>query len=140
MWRDRALRLQAEMENYRRRQQRAAEARVLEERERLLLAFLDVVDNLERALAAADTATDAGADGLKEGVRVTREAALRFLNQMGVEPVAAAGRAFDPNWHEAIGTSPGCAAVEPGTIATVLRPGYRLNDRLLRPARVIVAA
>jgi molecular chaperone GrpE len=136
MWRDRALRLQAEMENFRKRQQRLSEVRILEERERLLRAFLTVVDNLERALSA-----DVGdVDSLKQGVSVTYQAAMRLLDQEGVESIAPSGRSFDPAWHEAMGSIPGGSQVEPGTVIEVVQRGYRLGDRLLRPARVIVAA
>jgi len=136
MWRDRALRLQAEMENFRKRQQRMAEMRILEERERLLRAFLAIVDDLERALSADEV----DVDSLKQGVSVTYQAAMRLLNQEGVESIAAAGRPFDPGRHEAIGSIPGGHQVEPGTVVEVVQRGYRLGDRLLRPARVIVAA
>jgi len=136
MWRDRALRLQAEMDNFRKRQRRTAEARVLEERERLLRAFLEVVDNLERALVSDEV----NVGSLKRGVEVTHQAATRLLDQEGVEPVAAEGQAFDPDWHEAMGTLPAGGELEPGTVVEVVQRGYRLGDRLLRPARVIVAA
>jgi molecular chaperone GrpE (heat shock protein) len=70
MWRDRALRLQAEMESFRKRQQRMAEMRILEERGRLLRAFLDVIDNLERALSTGEV----DADSLRQGDRLLRPA------------------------------------------------------------------
>ena len=136
MWHDRALRLQAEMENYRKRQQRMAETRILEERERLLRAFLDVIDNLERALSADEV----GVDSLRQGVSVTYQAAMRLLDQEGVETIAAEGRPFDPTWHEAMGSMPSGGEVESGTVVEVVQRGYRLGDRLLRPARVIVAS
>jgi molecular chaperone GrpE len=136
MWRDRALRLQAEMENFRKRQQRLAEERIAEERERLLQAFLAIVDNLERALSADEV----DVDSLKQGVSITYQAAMRLLDQEGVESIAAAGRPFDPAWHEAMGSIPGGSQVGPGTVVEVVHRGYRLGDRLLRPARVIVAA
>jgi molecular chaperone GrpE len=135
-WRDRALRLQAEMENFRKRQQRMAELRILEERERLLRAFLDVVDNLERALGTGEVSVD----GLKQGVSVTYQAAMRLLDQEGIEPIVAEGQPFDPVWHEAMGSLPSGGEVEPGTVVEVVRRGYRLGERLLRPARVIVAS
>ncbi len=135
-WRERALRLQAEMENFRKRQQRLAQEQIEAERHRLLNAFLRVVDDLERVLQAPD----ADAAALRRGIEVTHRAATQLLKQEGVEPIQAEGQPFDPNWHEAI------AAVKPddgmaqGTVLQVTEPGYRLNDRLLRPARVIVAA
>jgi molecular chaperone GrpE len=135
-WQDCALRLQAEMENYRRRQKRLAQEEIESERERLLRAFLEVVDDLERALANSSPE----GSGLREGVQLTHRAALQWLKKENVERIEAQGRRFDPAWHEAISTAPGRPlGVAPETVVQVLEPGYRLGDRLLRPARVVVA-
>lgn len=134
-WRDRALRLQAEMDNFRKRQQRRADEQIDEERVRILGAFLPIVDDLERALAAS------GGDdqGLRQGVELIRRSALKLLQQEGVEPIEAKGQRFDPNWHEAVATvQRGGRDIAPYTITHVVEPGYRLGDRLLRPARVVV--
>ena len=136
VWRDRTLRLQAEIENFRKRQQRLAEERILADRERLLRAFLSVADDLERAL----NADGAGEDSLWQGVDLTYQTLMRLLGQEGVEPIQARGLPFDPAWHEAAGTVPRQqAGAEPNTVVQVERAGYRLGDRLLRPARVVVA-
>lgn len=140
-WRDRALRLQAEMENYRKRQQRNAQNQIGEERHRLLKAFLGIVDDLERALAApdGDDASPHG-EGLRRGVELTHRAALNMLQKEGVVAITAEHRPFDPNWHEAVATSPrNGSGVAPGMIIEVVEPGYRLEDQLLRPAKVVVA-
>jgi molecular chaperone GrpE len=135
-WHDRALRLQAEMENYRRRQRRLAQDEIESERERLLRVFLEVVDDLERALASPSE----GGGGLREGVQLTHRAALQRLKKENVERIEAQGRRFDPSWHEAVSSVPGRPlGVAPETVVQVLEPGYRLGDRLLRPARVVVA-
>lgn len=135
-WQDRAQRLQAEMENYRRRQQRLAQDQIESERERLLKAFLEVVDDLERALASSSQ----GSGGLREGVQLTHRAALQRLKKENVERIEARGRRFDPAWHEAVSTVPSRqVGAAPETVVQVLEPGYRLGDRLLRPARVVVA-
>jgi molecular chaperone GrpE len=137
VWRDRALRLQAEIENFRKRQQRLAEGRIAADRERLLRAFLGVADDLERAL----TTDGVDAESLRQGVDLTHQAMMRLLDREGVEPIQAAGQPFDPARHEAVGTIPSqVAGAEPDTVAEVVQPGYCLGDRLLRPARVIVAA
>jgi molecular chaperone GrpE len=135
-WQDLALRLQAEMDNYRKRQQRLAQDQIQAERERLLRGFLSAADDLERALAAP--AGDV--HGLREGVQLTHREILQWLRQAGVERIQAQNQRFDPNWHEAVSAIPydGSGAA-PGTVIKVLEPGYRLGDRLLRPARVIVA-
>jgi molecular chaperone GrpE len=135
-WRDRALRLQADMDNYRKRQQRMAEDKIDTERQRLLRSFLPVVDDLERALAAPS----GDGRGLREGVQLTHRAALQLLQREGVEPIRDQGRPFDPHRHEAVATvDHDRAGVAPDTIAEVLEPGYRQQDQLLRPARVVVA-
>ncbi len=135
-WRDRALRLQAEMENFRKRQRRQAEARVAEERERLLRAFLLVDDDLQRALSADVTSLE----DLRQGVQMTRQTLRQILAQEGVESIDAEGQPFDTRWHEAVGSvSHRVAGVPPETVAHVVQPGYRIGERLLRPARVIVA-
>jgi len=135
-WQDRALRLQAEMENYRRRQQRLAQDQIEEERERLLKAFLDVVDDLERALAAPSR----DGDRVREGVQLTHRAALQRLKKEDVERIEAQGQRFDPAWHDAVSTVPGRqVGAAPETVVQVLEPGYRRGTRLLRPARVVVA-
>jgi molecular chaperone GrpE len=136
-WRDRALRLEAEMDNFRKRQRRLADDRVAADREHLLRAFLDISDDLERALSATDT----DAESLREGVRITLQSLSNMLEQEGVEPLEAAGAPFDPHLHEAVGTLPHQeAGSHPNTVVEVVRPGYRLDERLLRAARVIVAS
>jgi molecular chaperone GrpE len=135
-WRDRALRLQAEMENFRKRQQRLADERVSSDRERLLRAFLGVADDLDRALRADGN----DVESLRQGVDLTYKSLLRVLNQEGAEPIEAVHQTFDPQWHEAVGTVPhNKVDVEPDTVVEVVQKGYRLGDRLLRPARVLVA-
>jgi molecular chaperone GrpE len=141
-WRDRALRLQADMENYRRRQQRLAQDATGTERERLLNAFLGVVDDLERALAAPVSGEEGvgAAESVRRGVELTHRAAVQLLEKEGVEPVEAEQQPFDPNWHEAVATvGRNGHELEPDTVIQVVEPGYRLGDRLLRPAKVVVA-
>ena len=136
VWRDRALRLQAEIENFRKRQQRLADERIAADRQRLLGSFLRVADDLQRALDA--DATDV--DSLRQGVDLTYQTLMHVLDQEGAEPIEADGQPFDPAWHEAVSTVPHQqAGVEPDTVVKVVQAGYRLGDRLLRPARVIVA-
>ena len=140
-WRDRALRLQADMENYRKRKQRYAQNQIGQERSRLLNAFLDVVDDLERALAVPDGG-DASPDGesLRRGVELTHRAAIQLLQKEGAVAISAEQQPFDPNWHEAVATVPrNGSQVASGTVVQVVEPGYRLDEQLLRPAKVIVA-
>jgi molecular chaperone GrpE len=136
-WRDRALRLQAEIENFRKRQQRLAEDRVQADRARLLRSFLTIADDLERAL-------DVGGgdnENLREGVQVTYRSLKQLFRHEGVEQIEAKGETFDPTLHEAVATVPHQeAGVDQDMIVEVAQQGYRLDGRLLRPARVVVAA
>ncbi|MFO7741340.1 MAG: nucleotide exchange factor GrpE [Anaerolineae bacterium] len=134
-WRDRALRLQAELENFRKRQRRLAEETIQTDRARLLRNFLMIADDLERALRA-----EGEQESLREGVEVTYRSLKQLLNQEGVERIEARGETFDPEWHEAVGTVPHQQAdADRDTVVEVTQQGYRLDGRLLRPARVIVA-
>ena len=134
-WRDMALRLQAEMDNFRKRQQRLAQDSIASDRERLLRGVLPVADNLERALSG-----NAASGSLRQGVEVTYNALIQYLRQQGVERVEITGKPFDPAWHEAVSTVPSAQyGVEPQTVVATLEAAYRLGDRMLRPAKVIVA-
>ena len=135
-WRDRALRLQAEMENFRKRQRRLTEEAIMADRERLLRTFLQVADDLERALNADEMDNES----LRLGVDLTYQTLKRLLEQEDVKPIQPQGQPFDPAWHEAVGSVPHqVAGVRPNTVVEVDQEGYSLGDRLLRPARVLVA-
>lgn len=135
-WRDQALRLQAEMANYRKRQKRLAEDQIQTEQRRLLGAFLGVIDDLERALASPDGDEAA----LRQGLELTHRAALQLMGREGAEQIEAEDQPFDPGWHEAVATvGRNGTNLASGTVAQVIEPGYRLGDQLLRPAKVIVA-
>ena len=136
LWRDRALRLQAEMENYRKRQQRLAETQIEEERRRLFLRFLDVADELERAI----NVKKADFESMRQGVQITHRTLMQFLKNEKVKPLESLGEPFNPKIHEAVGAAPAPRAeIQPGTVIEVLRPGYMIGERLLRPARVLVS-
>lgn len=135
-WRDRALRLEAEMDNFRKRQRKLAESQMAADRELLMRGFLNVIDDMSRALSAEA----ADVQSLRQGVDMTYQSMLRLLDQQGVELLDAKGRPFDPTWHEAVGSVPyQDVGVEKDTVVEVVQQGYRLGDQLLRPARVIVA-
>lgn len=134
-WRDRALRMQAEMENFRRRQVRRADERIGEEKNRLLRAFLEIMDDLEAALAQGRRD-----EPLYQGVRVTYDEMLKLLLREGVESIPAQGEPFDPEVHEAMAMVPAVPGQkEDLLVVQVEERGYRRGSRLLRPARVIVA-
>ena len=127
-------RLAAEFENYRKRTARDQASLVARAAERLVKELLPVLDDLERALVAADEHEEAK---LEDGVRLVHRSLADALRREGLEEIPAEG-AFDPHVHEALLSQPS-EAVE-GTVIEVLQKGYRLGDRVLRPARVVVAA
>jgi len=133
-WQEKALRLQAEMDNFRKRQTRRADEAIAAERERLLGLFLPAVDNLERALAQPQGANDT----LRQGVELTHREIMRRLEGEGVTRLETLGQQLDPELHEAVAAMPSQA--EAGIIVKELEAGYKIGDKLLRPARVIVAA
>ncbi len=128
------MRLQADMANFRQRQQRRADEAIAGERERLLRLMLPLADNLVRALSQADQ----GNDALRQGIELTQRELLRTLAAEGVTRLETIGRRFDPELHEAIAVVP--TAHETDTIVEEVEAGYQLGDKLLRPARVVVAA
>jgi molecular chaperone GrpE len=132
-WQAKALSLQAEMDNFRKRQVRRADEAVVQERERLLQLTLTLADNLERALGQ-DTTPDAA---FHRGVELTHRELVRQLEAEGVKRLETLGHPFDPKIHEALATVPGEQA-EPNTVAEEVEAGYMLADKLLRPARVVV--
>ena len=127
--------LAAEFENFRKRVAREREAQAAFGNERLLLAVLPFLDNLERAMGQAA----ASADALLSGVRMTYDLFLSELRKFGLEQLPAQGGMFDPSLHEAIASVPS-SGVPRGTILAEARKGYLLHGRLLRPAQVTVAA
>jgi len=127
--------LAAEFENFRKRVAREREAQAAFGNERLLLAVLPFLDNLERAMGQAA----ASADALLSGVRMTYDLFLSELRKFGLEQLPAQGGVFDPSLHEAIASVPS-PGVPRGTILAEARKGYLLHGRLLRPAQVTVAA
>jgi len=133
-WREKALRLQAEMENFRKRQTRRANEAIEHERERLFRLFLPVADNLARALSHQHQDDES----LRQGVELTHRQFMRLLETEGISRLETVDQPFDPEWHEAISAIP--APAKSGTIIEEIEAGYKLGDKLLRPAKVVVAA
>jgi molecular chaperone GrpE len=134
--RDRLLRTTAEFDNYRKRVER--DRREMSDRaaESVLLDLLPIVDDLERALAAETTGE--GAEAYRRGVELIYKQVMDLLTRRGVKAMEALGADFDPNLHQAVASEPAGGARD-GEVIAVLRTGYLLNDRLLRPAMVKVA-
>lgn len=131
--RDRSLRTLADYENYRKRVERErTESRRYAGFE-VLRELLDVVDNLERAVAAPGSV-----DELKQGVELILKQLHDLLRRAGVRPVPAVGEPFDPNMHEAVSRDQD-ATVDRPTVTAEHQPGFWMHERLLRPAVVSVA-
>ena len=130
---DRLQRLQAEFENYRKRAARDQQALVERAHERLVKELLPVLDDLGRALEAAEQHEEAA---LEDGVRLVHRQLVDVLAKEGLNEIETDG-AFDPHVHEALLSQP--SDEETGTVLEVLQKGYRLGDHVLRPARVTIA-
>ena len=126
-------RLQADFDNYRKRAARDQESLVARAGERIVKELLPILDDLERALEAADKHEEAK---LEDGVKLVHRQLEQLLEKEGLALVETDGK-FDPYVHEALLTQPSTA--DEGSVIEVLQKGYRLGDRVLRPARVVVA-
>jgi len=127
-------RVKADFENYRKRAAREQERLVAHAHERIVRELLPVLDDLERALDAAERHEEAQ---LVEGVQLVEKALRKALEKEGLAEIETEG-VFDPHVHEAVLARPHDGA-ESGSVVEVLQRGYRLGDRVVRPARVIVA-
>src|SRR5881398_2443771 len=130
---DRLQRLAAEFDNYRKRSARDAAALTQRANERLVKELLPVLDDLGRALEAAEEHEGAK---LEEGVRLVHRALADLLRKEGLAEIQTDGK-FDPHVHEALLSQPSDA--DEGSVIEVVQKGYRLGDKVLRPARVVVA-
>lgn len=130
------LRTLADMENLRKRTQREKEELGKFANENILREILPVIDNLERAVEHAEQAHSS--EGLMEGVQMTLTQFNQVLDRFGVKPVESLGEQFDPNLHQAMGQME-TEEYPANTVAQQMQKGYQLNDRLLRPAMVMVA-
>jgi molecular chaperone GrpE len=135
---DRWLRLQADFENHRKRTLREKQEALSYGHELVVKDLLPVVDNLERAIEHASASSGADFEGMLQGVELVRRELLAVLAKHGVSPIEAEGEVFDPNLHEALAQMED-DRVPAGRIGRMLQKGYRLRDRLLRPARVMVS-
>jgi molecular chaperone GrpE len=135
---DLARRTKADFENYQKRQQREREQEREFFRGAVVVELLPVLDNLERALNAAKQA--GSGDVLLKGVAMVQQQFLEMLRQrFGVIPVPALGEPFDPNRHEALTQQPS-REYPANTVIQVVETGYQMNERVLRPAKVIVSS
>ena len=134
---DALLRLRAEMENLRKRNTREVEKARRFGIERFATDLLLVADSLEQGLAAATT--EPTVDQLIEGMKLTLKMLGKVMTDHGIQVIDPEGEAFDPELHEAMSMIPATEGQPANTVLNVVQRGYLLNERLIRPARVIVA-
>jgi molecular chaperone GrpE len=130
---DTLQRVQAEFDNFRKRAARDQQSLVARAHERLVKELLPVFDDLERALEAAEAHEEAK---LEEGVALVTRAFGEILRKEGLEEIQTDGK-FDPHVHEALLSQP--SEAEEGSVIEVIQKGYRLGDRVIRPARVVIS-
>lgn len=144
-----AKRTKADFENFRKRMAGEAQAAAARGKAELARELIEAVDNLERALQAAgvelegdDPAGEGGGevprDGFSHGVLLVFRGLRETLARNGIETLDPKGERFDPQWHEALSTQP-TEEAEAGVVLEVMQKGYRLDNQLIRPARVVVS-
>lgn len=138
--RERELKAQAELENFRKRMLRDTEAQIKFSPLPLVRDLLDVVDNLHRAIGSAGLAggSAGGSEGLVEGVRMVEQQLVAVLAKHSCKPIDSVGKVFDPNVHQAIAQQPS-GDVPAGSVLQEVSVGYMMHDRVIRPSMVIVS-
>lgn len=135
---DRYLRSQAEMENFRRRTRRDMEDERKFATQTLLSDLLPVLDNIERAIEAAANQSNQGDSGLLQGFQMVHHQLIDVLERHNCPRISAVGETFDPTLHEAVAQEPS-SEYPKGTVLRVNLNGYKLHDRIIRPAQVVVS-
>lgn len=136
-WKEKCLRAKAELANYQRRMQKDHAESLRYANASLVRALLPILDDLERVVESAPSHQDS-AGAVLDGVRLTLENCLKVLRDCHVERIEAEGKPFDPKVHEAVMEQPSPKHAE-RTVLQEVAKGYRLHDRILRPAKVIVS-
>lgn len=135
---ERLLRTTADFDNFKKRAARERQDAIKFANESLMQKLIPVLDNFEMALAVAQSSSAAGSQSLSEGVTMIHSQLRQALADAGLEELIATDQLFDPNLHEAVSQQESSEVAE-GQVLQQLRKGYKLRDRLLRPATVIVA-
>jgi len=130
------MRSVAEIENFKKRFQKEKSDLIKFSNESLIKQLLLVIDNLEKAISASQD--ENSVEAVREGIELTLKGLVDTLEKSGLAQVEAEGEPFDPNFHEAISEMED-NKVEPGTVIQVLQQGYTLNERLIRPAMVVIS-
>lgn len=135
---DDLLRVQAEMQNLRRRTEQDVEKAHKYGQEKFASELLLIIDNLERALDAARDHDDERVKAIYDGVNLTLKSFTDLFSKFNIEPIDPLGEPFNPQLHQAMSTQEN-AEVEPNTVTAVMQKGYKLHGRVLRPAMVMVS-
>jgi molecular chaperone GrpE len=135
---ERLVRTSADFDNFKKRAAREKQDAIKYATESLLQKIMPVLDNFEAALAAAQNSSADSLKSLQDGVAMIHSQLKNTLTEAGLEEVDATGKPFDPNIHEAVSQQESAEVAE-GIVLQQLRKGYKLRDRLLRPATVVVA-
>jgi molecular chaperone GrpE len=130
---EKLLRSMADFDNFRRRTRQEKEELAAYANSKLIADLLPVLDNFTLALAASQTTADDS--GIIKGIEMVHRQLIGVLEQVGVQTMDPVGQPFDPNQHEAVGTTE-AEGFEQGAVVEVLRTGYKLKDKVLRPAMV----
>ena len=138
-WQEKYVRLQAEVDNLRKRWEQRAANDTAEARRRILNDMLPLADHLDLAMQHAPESSSGVVKSFIDNIEATRRAFLETLRRYGVERMDALGEPFDPNRHEAVGHAP-VPGVPADHVAQVVQAGYVEGDRVIRPARVMVSA
>ncbi|MDA9784841.1 nucleotide exchange factor GrpE [Gammaproteobacteria bacterium] len=138
MARDELLRVQAEMQNLRRRTEQDIEKAHKFGQEKFSTELLAVMDNLERSAAAAEASEDEAVQAIKEGVELTLKGFMDCFKRFNIEAVDPLGEPFDPQLHQAMSIQASPDA-EPNSVIAVMQKGYTLHGRVIRPAMVMVS-
>jgi len=134
---DQIIRLSAEIQNINRRNQSEREASAKYRSQNLAKAILPAVDNLERALDIE--ANDDASKAIHKGIEMVHASLLQAFAEEGIEAIDPKGETFDPNFHQSVSAVPAEDGQQTDEIVQVYQKGYKLNDRVLRPAMVIIA-
>lgn len=130
------LLLMAEFDNYRKRTLKEKQDLIKTAASRAMADLLPVIDDVERAIQAMESATDV--DALREGVTLIHDKFIKYLAQQGVTPIESTGADFDPELHEAITMFPAASDDQRGKVVDTTTRGYMIHDKVLRHAKVVV--
>ena len=135
---DKYIRLYSEFDNYRRRTQKEKLDIIKNASERIIVGLLPVLDDMERALKFEAAEQEGPSDSEQEGISLIYQKMMNYLNQQGLEEIHAIGEPFDVDLHEAVTTMPAPTEDDKGRVLDEVQKGYRLNEKVIRFAKVVI--